>query len=249
MIVEWASNFFYIRCQYQMYQYQIIWWTQNLNLNPGWHIELSILGLLHLSISIHLGNSSSCSMKFFHLKIALGLALRESWLLLAQTQKNTDVYRQPCINHLRDVNYCKSWERTPWHWSRPSWLFLTGCLSLHSWQTAMLAHVGTYWRMLALSFLHIHSLGQWPQWSCQVLSIENSPWANLGCWLFQRLSFSAQLSNCNLATRGSPLRPTEHSKITTVHVIGCSLRPSWLFHKGCLSLHSSQTAMLAHLDT
>ena len=88
-------------------------------------------------------------MKFFHLKIALGLALREPWLLLAQTQKNTDVYRQPCINHLRDVNYCKSWERTPWHWSRPSWLFLTGCLSLHSWQTAMLAHVGTYWHILA----------------------------------------------------------------------------------------------------
>ena len=39
------------------------------------------------------------------------------------------------------------WERTPWHWSkhvkfRPSWLFHTGCLSLHSWQTAMLPHVG-----------------------------------------------------------------------------------------------------------
>ena len=46
------------------------------------------------------------------------------------------------------------WERTPWHWSkhlkfRPSWLFHKGCLSLQSWQTAMLAHAGTltstYW--------------------------------------------------------------------------------------------------------
>ena len=40
------------------------------------------------------------------------------------------------------------WEPTPWHWSkhvtfRPSWLFQKGCPSLHGWQTAMLAHVGT----------------------------------------------------------------------------------------------------------
>ena len=68
-------------------QYQIICWTQNLNLHPGtlesphlsvspstcWHIELSILGLLRFSISIHLRISFSCSMKFFHLKRALGL--------------------------------------------------------------------------------------------------------------------------------------------------------------------------------
>ena len=37
----------------------------------------------------------------------------------------------------------------PWHWSRPSRLFLTGCLSVHSWQTAMLAHDGTWWHILA----------------------------------------------------------------------------------------------------
>ena len=39
-------------------------------------------------------------------------------------------------------------ERTPWHYSkhvkfRPSWLFHKSCLSLHSWKTAMLPHVGT----------------------------------------------------------------------------------------------------------
>ena len=33
-------------------------------------------------------------MKVFHLKIALGLALGESWPLLAQPQKNTGV---PCL--------------------------------------------------------------------------------------------------------------------------------------------------------
>ena len=90
----------------------------NCNLATCWHIELSILGLLHLSISIHLRISFSCSMKFFQLKITLGLALGESWPLLAQPQKNTDVYkgmlpwegfpRQTCINHIRlnkDVNF------------------------------------------------------------------------------------------------------------------------------------------------
>ena len=39
------------------------------------------------------------------------------------------------------------WKRTQWHWSKqvqfgPSWLFHKGCLSLHSWQTAILPHVG-----------------------------------------------------------------------------------------------------------
>ena len=61
----------------------------------------------------------------------------------------TRLLRQPCEELV-------PWERTPWHWSkhlkfRPSWLFHKGCLSLHSWQTAMLAHVGTlnsaYWAL------------------------------------------------------------------------------------------------------
>ena len=46
--------------------------------------------------------------------------------------------------------------RTPWHWSkhlkfRPSWLFHTGCFSLHSCQAAISPHVGTsnstYWAL------------------------------------------------------------------------------------------------------
>ena len=115
-------------------QYQIICWTQNLNLHPGtlegphlsvspstcWHIELSILGLLRSSISIHLRiflTTRSCSMKFFQLKITLGLALDKIWSLLAQPQKNTDVHkgmflwdsfpRQTCRNHLRRKQGCK----------------------------------------------------------------------------------------------------------------------------------------------
>ena len=53
---------------------------------------------------------------------------------------------------------------TPWHWSknvqfRQSWLFYKGCLSLHSWWDAMLAHNGTYWDMLAFSLLHLSFIG------------------------------------------------------------------------------------------
>ena len=58
----------------------------NCNLATCWHVELCTLSLLHLSYNIHSSNSFSCSMKFF-----LGLALGESWLLLAQRHKNTDV--------------------------------------------------------------------------------------------------------------------------------------------------------------
>ena len=44
----------------------------NCNLVTCWGIELSILGVLHLSISINLSNSFSCSIKFFPLERALG---------------------------------------------------------------------------------------------------------------------------------------------------------------------------------
>ena len=62
------------------------------------HIDVGTLNipcLLRLSISIHLSNGFRCSMKFFHLKRALGLALGESWPLLAQPQKNTGVQCLP----------------------------------------------------------------------------------------------------------------------------------------------------------
>ena len=55
----------------------------NCNLAACWHVELSMLSLLHLSISIHLSNSFSCSMKVF-----LGLALGESCVACATTEKH-----------------------------------------------------------------------------------------------------------------------------------------------------------------
>ena len=50
----------------------------NCNLVTCWHIELSILGLVHLSISIHWSNSFTCSITFFSFEKSLGLALGES---------------------------------------------------------------------------------------------------------------------------------------------------------------------------
>ena len=47
----------------------------NCNVATCWHIELSILGLLHISMSVHWSNSCSCSFKFFQLKITLGRIL------------------------------------------------------------------------------------------------------------------------------------------------------------------------------
>ena len=52
-----------------------------------------------------LGEIGVPAMKFFQLKITLGLALGESWPLLAQPQKNTDVYKG--LNHLRQKQGCK----------------------------------------------------------------------------------------------------------------------------------------------
>ena len=150
-----------------------------------WHVELSILGLLHLSISIHLRNSFSCSMKFF-----LGLALGESWPLLAQPQKNTDVYkgmlpwegfpRQTCINHLRRKQGCK--------------------LSLVRNKDAVRYRLNL---------------------DCCMTILLRQPWEEFLPWEW------------------TPWHWPKHLKF----------RPSWLFHKGCLSLYSCQTAILPHVGT
>ena len=100
-------------------------WRVMKQIGSCWH---SVFSTFH-SFGTYSDNSLSGSIKFFPLKIALGLALGESWPLLVQPQKNT--------------------------------------------------HNGTYWRMLALSFLHISFIGTY--WdnsfgdSTQVLSFENSP--------------------------------------------------------------------------
>ena len=143
----------------------------NCKLATCWHIELSILGLLHLSMGIHLSNSFSCSMKFttekhwcpvytcsyFHGKAFLGKPATVTFGENKDAGSNSDccmtiLLRQPWEELV-------PWEPTPWHWSkhvkfRPSWLFQKGCLCLHSCQTGNLA---TCWHieLSILGLLHL----------------------------------------------------------------------------------------------
>ena len=85
-------------------------WSKHLKFRPSWLFHtgcfslhsrqtaiLPHVGTLNsaywaFSYNVHSSKSFSCSIKFFRWKITLGLALGESWLLLAETQKNSDVY-------------------------------------------------------------------------------------------------------------------------------------------------------------
>ena len=86
----------------------------NCSVATCWHVELSTLSLLHISFNIHLSNRFSCSMKFFHSKRVLGLALRESWGVAYKKTLMSSVYLclfswdgfpgQTCKNHLRRIH-------------------------------------------------------------------------------------------------------------------------------------------------
>ena len=231
----------------------------NCNLATCWHIELSIRG--HLSIIIHLSNSFSCSMKFFHLKIALGLALGESWPLLAQPQKNTDVHKGI------DPNMSNSGH----HDCSTKAVFLRTADKLQCWP--MLARNGTYWRMLAFSFLHISFIGtnsfsgsiwfyqikffhlkmalglalgeSWPLLAqpqkntdvyrqtcinhlrdvncCKLMGTNTMALIQAIMTVSQRLSFSAQLTNCNVGPCWhimGHIGACWHSAFSTFHSLG-----------------------------
>ena len=142
----------------------------NCNLATCWHIELSILGLLHLSISIHLRISFSCSKKFFRLKITLGLALGESWLLPPQRQKNSHV---SIFAYFRGKAFL----------GKP--VYITFVIQTHGSNldctTILLRQRGAF----AVGTNTMAVLIQ----TCQIQAIMTVP---------QRLSFSAQLTNCNV---------------------------------------------------
>ena len=82
----------------------------------GTHWCMLVCSLLHISF---IAQWFQCfyQPKFFHLIIARALALGESWLLLAQPQKITDVHKgllplegfpkQTCINHIPRKQGCK----------------------------------------------------------------------------------------------------------------------------------------------
>ena len=65
------------------------WCLQGTNGNVAtrWSIKLSILNLLLLWLNIYLSKRFNSSIKFVHLKIALGLALHESWGVACATRQ------------------------------------------------------------------------------------------------------------------------------------------------------------------
>ena len=88
-------------------------WPMLARNGPYW--RMLAFSFLHISF---IGTIASVVLSSsFILKIPLGLALGESWLLLAQPQKNTDVHkgmllwkgfpRQTCKNDLRQKQGCK----------------------------------------------------------------------------------------------------------------------------------------------
>ena len=157
----------------------------NCNVGPCWQVMAHIGACWHSAFSTchSLGRwlqwfYKVLDIKFFHLKITLGLSLGETWLLLAQPRINTDVYKgllpwegfpkQTCINHIPRKRGCKLMDQI---------------------------------------------------------------------WTVQQFCASLGRRFCH---------GNEH------HGIGPSIfssSPSWLFHKGCLSLNCCQTAILPHLGT
>ena len=162
---------------------QFFVWNSCLSCLRSGTLNSAYWALPHLSISIHLSNSLSRSMKFFQLKITLGLALGESWPLLAQPQKNTDVYKGML-----------PWEGLPW----------ANLQKLPLAKTRMSTHG-----------------------------------SNLD-WPVQQV-FCARLGR-------SLCHGNEHHGIDP-NILSSGHHKSWLFHKGCASLHSSQTAILPHVGT
>ena len=111
----------------------------NCNVATCWHVELSKLSLLQLSFDIHASNGFSCPIKFFHLKIATGMPLGESWGV--------------------------AWTTTEKHWCPAS----------------------TFACFPGKAFLGTNTMALIQ--TCQIQAIMPLP---------QTLSFSAQLTNCNI---------------------------------------------------
>ena len=117
----------------------------NCNVGPCWHVMAHIGACWHSAFSTFhsLGHMFSCSMKFFHSKIALGLALLESWGVACETTEK----------HWCPVSTFAYFRGTAFHGKPAKITFVENkdavrkrlwiCLSVHGRQTAMLPPVGT----------------------------------------------------------------------------------------------------------
>ena len=123
-------------------------------------------------------------------------------------------------------------------------VFLCTAVKLQCWP--MLAHKGTDWRMLVCSLLHFWFIGskasvvQSSSWY-QVLSIGSNPWAGLGRNLGNHrktLSLRSSVHLCLFSWEGFPRQ-------ACINQVG----KTSLFYKGCVSVHSCQTAIVPHVGT
>ena len=150
----------------------------NCNLATCWHIELSIMGLVHLSIRIHLRISFSCSVRFFDGKLPLGWPWANLGRCLSnhgKTLMSTKAcFRVKAFRLLYDKSFApalggafamgtntmaliQTFSVQAHHDCSTKAVFLCTADKLQCWP--MLARNGTYWCMLAFRFLHLSFIG------------------------------------------------------------------------------------------
>ena len=122
------------------------------------------------------------------------------------------------------------------------------------------------WPMLARWNLHAqpappfiqHSFEQRLQLFYQVFSFENNPWAGLGRILrclrnHRKTLMSTKACYCGKVSLYRLWNNSLASALGGACAMGTNtmskFRPSWLFQKGCFSLHNCQTAILPHVGT
>ena len=164
----------------------------NCNVGPSWHVMAHIGACWYSAFSTFhsWGLMFSCSMKFFHSKIALGLALLESWGVACAT---TEKHWCPVSTfaYFRGTAFQGKPAKITFVESKDAVRKRLGiCLSLHGRQTAMLPPVGTL-NSARSDFSTFHSTFIWAigsvvLWSSFIRK-ESLGWpcANLGVLLAQ----------------------------------------------------------------
>ena len=167
----------------------------NCNVATRWQVELSKLSRLQLSFNIHSSNGFSCPIKFFHLKIAIGLAFGR---ILAGACAATEKHLCPV-----SIPFPFPCEGFPWQTCKNHLRRNHGCcpektLSFSAQLTAMLTMLEYVDTCCHFEFNLLHlSLGQWlyvmsggaglKEWPAQL-----THWTNLGTNLYKKGNYPIQ---------------------------------------------------------
>ena len=132
-----------------------------------------------------------------------------------------------------------------------SWLFHKGCFSLNCCQTAILPHLGTlnsaYWALSTFqsSFIWAMSFDLW-HYEVSTKACLSKP-AKITFGESKHVNSWIKFGLYNSASPGRSFCHGNGHRGIDPSIF--SSGPSWLFHKGCLSLNCCQTAILPHLGT